>query len=418
MDPDSPLGTKTLPCKEFCITDDVMNLSDSATITVSNVDGENTGRFRPGQVLAIELSDPNVANGKWIRMFTGRITQVRLSGDISGGENIMLTAMDMGWHLTSCHAAPLDAKGRHIQIKHKTFAQLLDSLIDPTWAVGPYGPNQFLNVFASNDLNRRLKHGRQVIVQNHNPQLGAILPFIQIEPGQAPMDIINTYAQREGWLVNVGANGDIVFFRPNYVDEPMYSLEYHGSKDAASSRNNMVGMPTLTESIDGLYSEVQVWSTVVIPPSVTNSDNPNEAMRHGGYIASENPLPFKRLQVAQDGEAITSDLRKKRAIWAQRKGIFNSWTYECEVDGLSQRSAFFVSDTMITVRDSVHGLDGDYYVQSVNRSVTNNGGEKVRLVLKLAGYLSPALQVLNIGGGVKKSISKKEIERLNKKLVI
>lgn len=395
-----PSSSDSFPCKEWSVTDDIMSLSDAASVSIANVNGENTGKIQVGMRIEIEESDPSVANGEWIRHYTGVVTNVESYDDVEGGTNILIAAMDLGWHLSSGKAKPL------VQIKSKRFGELLDLLLDPSWG---FGTTQ-----ATNDLNKRIKHGRQVIIQNHKPQLGAILPFIQVEPGQAPLEIISTYAAREGVLVNVSAKGELVFFRPKYDEQPLYFAAFHNVDNPYQSRTNVKGRPTLQESIDGLYSEVQCWSTVVIPPEIQNTENPNEVYRHNTYTPPENPLPFFRREVFSDGEAINKTLRRNRAIWKYQLGLFNSWTYTVTFDGHSQRDertgagAFFVSDTMISVNDSVHKLEGVYYVQSVQRSSSLQGGLTSKLVIRKPGLLNPQLTALDLGGGAKKAARRKK----------
>ena len=209
-------------------------------------------------------------------------------------------------------------------------------------------------------------------------------------------------------LVNVSARGGLVFFRPHYDKQPLYSASFHNVDNPYSSRTNVVGRPTLKEVIDGLFSEVQCWSTVVIPPEIQNTEKPNEIYRHNAYRPPQNPLPFFRREVFSDGEAINPQLRKNRAIWKYQLGLFNSWTYEVEFDGHSQGGAFFVSDEMISVNDSVHKLDGVYYVQSVRRSSTLGSGLRSKLVIRKPGLLNPELTALKLGGGAKKAAKQKE----------
>lgn len=366
--------------KEWSITDDVLNVADSFACTIANDDGEASSIFEPGQKIIVAESDPAVANGKPVKHFTGRIVEVTEGSDLSGGSVIAISAMDLGWHLTSCKAEPLK------QIKNRTFHQLLDICIDPSWGFGP--------TVAGNDLNTRLKHGRQVIVINHKPQLGAVLPFIQIEPGQQPIDLIRTYAAREGFLVNVSADGGLVIFQPSYDGPILYSAHYHGSREDQRTRNNMIGRPQLRKSIDGMYSEVQCWSTVVIPSEVVNAENPNEMYRHSKVTASPNPLQFFRREVISDGEAINETLRKNRATFKMQLDAFNSWEYTAEFQGHSQGGAFFVSNTMISIDDTVHKVSGAYYVQAVRRSCTLAEGVRSRLTIRKP-ILNPQLQALS-----------------------
>lgn len=392
---DEAFAVDSFPCKEWCVTDDMMNLCDAASCSIANDNGENSGKFSIGQRVEIEESDPDVANGQWVRHFTGIVTSIETYSDLQGGSNILLQFMDLAFHLSGGgKAQPL------IQIKRKKFGQLLDAMIDPSWGIG--------QTEATNDLNKRLKHGRQVIIQNHRPVLGAVLPFIQVEPGQSPIDIIQTYAAREGVLVNMSADGHLVFFRPHYDDQALYTAVYRKTGDPAASENNVRGRPTLREQIDGVFSEMQCWSTVAIPPEIQNTENPNEQYRHFTYVPSDNPLPFNRREVISDPEAINDQLRKNRAIWKQQLGLFYAWTYEVEFYGHSQDGAFFVSDTMISVDDQVNKVSGVYYVQSVRRSSTLGGGVVTRLTIRKPGLLNPELTTLTIGGGAKKAAKKKK----------
>jgi hypothetical protein len=140
---------------------------------------------------------------------------------------------------------------------------------------------------------------------------------------------------------------------------------------------------------------------VVIPAALQNTENPNAQYRHSVVTASPNPLPFARRWVVSDGEAINDTLRKMRATFKQQMGLFNGWRYDLEFQTHSQDGAFFVSDTMMTVDDSVNKVSGSYYVQSVQRSQTLSGSTAARLVLRKPGLLNPGLQAL--GGGARKA---------------
>jgi prophage tail gpP-like protein len=257
------------------------------------------------------------------------------------------------------------------------------------------------------DANARLKHGRQVIVQNLNPNLKAILPFIQVEIGQSPIELLKLYASREGLLINVGARGELLFFRPNYENQALYAVEFFPSTDANRVNNNVVGTPTLTQDIDGVVSKTDCWSTVVIPPKIQNSENPNEQFRHDFFVPDANPLPFNRLLTFSDQEAISPQLRKNRAKWKWQMGMFQSWTYEIEVQGhsytfdKSEGGAFYVSNTMISVNDQVNKVQGTYYVQSARRSCMLRDGLRTKLTIRRPGLLNPELEKL--GGGAKKA---------------
>lgn len=383
-----------IPAKEWSITDDVLKVSDSASFTVANIDGANNGKFTNGRLVWIDAADDGVAGGQWTQIYTGRITRVESSSDVSGGSIIRVDCMDLGWHLTSCCGVPLQNTNK---VK---LGVLLTRLIDKTW--GFKASAGAAQVTFGNVLNRSVKLGRQGVQRAlpHNPE--DILPPIQVEPGQTPWQILEEYFKREGYLLNVGAHGDLVVFRPDYFQPSFYdSIEYHGSGEGNRSKNNVVGRIALHDSIDGIYSETQCWSTVVAPTEARQQaiqQDPNASYDMRNYKPPTNPLPFYRLQAVVDGEAITDVMRRNRAIYAYQMGAFQSWTYECTVVGHSSApkgstfgSAFWTSDTMVSVNDTINGpTSGMFYVQSVQRSMTMGEGARTKLTLRLP-ILDPSL---------------------------
>ncbi len=387
---DGPLGTGVIPGKEICVVDDMLCVADSLSFTIANVDGENTGKIVPGQRIEVDESDPAVAGGQWCRIFTGRTTRVRYSSSASEGSLVSVEAMDLGWHLTTCHARPL------LKTDGGKLGQLISNLIEPTWGFAS------TTATVGNALNRSLKQGRQGVVraQPRNPL--DILPFIQVEPGQTAWDVLETYAKREGFLINVGAKGDVVLFQPDYTqDSPYETIQYHGSKDRSRNTNNLIGSPTLDLSLDGLYSSAECWSTVVVPTPAQQAaiaQNPNAQYTRSVYTPPSSPISFKRRFVVNDGEAINPTMRKNRAVNAFQMGEFNSWSYEVEVNRHSSNGTLFSSDSLCSVNDSVHQVTGAFYVQRVQKTLSERGGTRAKLTLRLPGELDPAL-LAQVGAG-------------------
>jgi hypothetical protein len=388
-----------LPAKAVSISDDMLNVADSASFTVANINGENTGKFKRGQLVEIDESDPDVAGGAWCRVFTGRVMKVTSRSSLRGGSEILVETKDLGWHLSGCHARPLQ------NINGITIAALLQKLIHPSWGFRATELSGDPDVTIGNVLNRTLKQGRSGVLRAYVPPK-TILPYIQVEPGQAPWEILQLYLARTGYLLNVGVDADLIIFRPAYdTDSPYEMLHFYPESDPARRLNNVIGQPTLIESIDGLYSETQCWSTVVKPTKVQEaaiSKNPNAQYVHESYKPDGNPLPFYRLQCASDGEAITAEMRKMRATWKYQMDEFQAWQYEVDVPGHSSKGAFYASDTMIPVDDAFHQVGGSYYVQSVRKDFTVRGGATTHLTLRLPGKLDPALQ-RQLGGGAKRA---------------
>ena len=387
---DSIDNKRTFLAKEWSVSDDILNVSDPASFSIANDDGENSGKFQLGQRVEMEESDPDVADGAWTRCFTGRITSIETGSDVSGGSVIVVSCQDLGWHLTSSSGQP------HLRIEGLTFDRMLQKLVDPSWGFGP--------VQASNKLNRTLKQGRQVITRDLNIQFKAVYPYVQIEVGQSVWDVMRVYAQREGVLVNVGAFGQLVLFRPNYSLATLYEgIEYHSSKNPLA--NNVIGRPTLKEVIDGVYNEVQCWTTILLSPKLGNKEDQNAGTYRETYRLDSNPLPFERRLTFSDTEAINRKMAKNRAIWKQQMERFNSWSYECELPTHSQVrdgvGSFLTSDQIIEVDDTVNGVQFGCYIQTVRRSRTIRDGTKSRLTLRRAQLLDPTLQQ-TVGGGAAK----------------
>jgi prophage tail gpP-like protein len=394
------------PAIEWCIDDDCLNVADSAAFTVANIDGENTGAFSPGQLVVIEVRDPNVAGHQWTSAFKGRVKDIVYTSDLTGGSIISVSCMDLGWHLTACCAVPLTSTASG------TIDQLISKLVDSSWGLGAA-------ITHGNAKNRQLKQGRLGASLQYIPPLQRQFILIQVEPGQTPWQILSTYAARLGLLINVGVQGDIILFQPDYRQQSPYdSLEYHGSREGARTQNNVSGKPTLKISLDGLYSETQCWTTSVKPILVQAnaiSQNPNAAYRRYTYKPSPSPIPFTRRGVFVDPEAINSVMGNNRAIWKLQSDAFNAWEYTVEVPTHSSGgvmglgwapgvgSTFFASDTMISVNDTVHQVLGSYYVQKVRRSQTLQGGTRTQLTLRKPWLLNPSLQAQVPGSGSTKT---------------
>lgn len=393
--------SNVIPLKEWCINDDVLNVADTASFTVSNIDGANRDRFRVGQRVEIELADDEVSGGAWTRVFTGRVVRRRLGSDLSSGSVILVECMDLGWHLTSCCGRPLQGTNGI------TLDKLCENLLESTWGIKS-------KATVGNLLNRKLKQGRAGVLRSLPRDPTQVLPPIQVEPGQTPWQVFELYFHREGFLLNIGAEGDLVIFQPDYASASPYgALEYHGSTDGNRNRNNIEGHPTLTEDIEGVYSEAQCWSTVVVPTppeEAAIARNPNAQYKWTIYKPSVNPLPFDRRHVAVDSEAINGEMRKNRAVYAYQMGAFNSWVYECDVNRHtskapgSREATFWATDAVVSVRDSIHGVDEKVFIQGVRKSMTQRDGSKTHLTLRKANLLDPSLQAIPTGKSKKAAV--------------
>src|SRR5262249_46209179 len=155
------------------------------------------------------------------------------------------------WHLTTGAVKPFK------NLLRVAWPQLLQFLIDPSWGI-TYDVN---NPLISDANAIVLKQGRADAaraLQTQAKELKSVLPYIQTEVGQTAWDILSVYAQRIGVLINLGPRGELIFYRPDYTQPPSYSFTYQdvGGSVTATASNNLIGTPRLSQSADGLYTEV------------------------------------------------------------------------------------------------------------------------------------------------------------------
>lgn len=379
--------------REWCLDDDVLQLGDQFACDIPNIDlatgkaGALSGRLRLGAKLEVLTADPAVAGGRPVRQMIGRVVKITHTSDWQGGSIIRLVGADLGWHLTSTCGPPFfNLEGARMQ-------RLLDAVIDPAWGIGALRDDHI--------LGKRLRQGRegaqraQKVVGAKGVGFGqeqAPQPTIQIQPGEIIAELLIRYARRDRRLVNVAPDGALEIFRPRRaadpIDDPLWRLEYHGASNR--KRNNILDGPTIEEDITSVYSEVRCFSTRLVPLSTEfkgKKTNPNDNYLSARYRPSPSPLPFPRLHVFSEPDAITDEQRQERAKWRWQRGMFDAWRYQAAIRGHSQGGYFITSDTIAALNDSFHGLRGQYYVRSVRRSFTFSHGYRAELTLHKLGLL-------------------------------
>jgi prophage tail gpP-like protein len=365
--------------KQYRWDSDVLQLQDDFSCTLSNEDGILSSEIRRGQSLEVYVSDPTVAAGQAIRKLKGIVTDVRKRCAISGGTEILLQGADLGWHLTH-NCAPL-----HLRLNGITFQRLLERVLDASWG--------FAGVRVGNEDNRLARLGRvnlgragaaQFIAAQEN--VFAVIPRVQVEAGQLIAPLIIEFAQREGYLVNVSGDGHLQIFRPLATGDPSYTLR-HYARDDERSRENNVKDPEFSESIESLYTVVTCVGSILQPPVIGDTIDPNEGKRPGTY-EDPNVLPFRRFFDFSDGERYNSQQAQRRARWKQQRGKFDSRVYTCTVQGHAQGGAFWESDTLCSVSDEVLGFVETGYVRGVSYQGTNGAGSITQLTIHERGLLS------------------------------
>lgn len=357
---------------DYAYDTDVLQLGDPCSVRLPNPDGSLNRKIKLGDPLELYFSHPDVSGGRRVRKLKGIVTsrQVECS---DAGTSITVGGADLGWHLLN-NAAPLWFRLRGIR-----FRTLLERVLDPSW--------QFSGVRTDNDTNRTLKLGRAGAVQALSGSISAIIPPIQVEPGEMIADLLILYARRARQLVNVSSDGYLQVWSPKLSPEPLYSFHLHAGVERPV---NNIERATLAETIDSLYTDVICVGAVVLPPNMPDARNPNEGRFRGTYRAPANarPLDFTRRFTFSDGDQLTKAQASDRARWKAERGLFDAWRYMAQVKGHVQNGLFYEADTGAALHDTVNGVDGNYYVSAVHYSgKTEPPGQTTMVTLRRPNLL-------------------------------
>lgn len=338
--------------KDYAIKDDVIGLGDDFCLTVANPDGRHTDQILDGARCRVWMQDPRVQNGAPILQLKGVIVRQRVQVSPSGGMEILVQGADYGWHLQNNDGPPL------FNMEGVTLDYFLQHVIDPSWDFGPA-------ILTDNEENRKLNQGRLGLTRVIQKAARAILPPIQIEPGQNIAQILIEYAKREQLLVNVTSDGSLALFRPNYGQPISCSFDFHPSTSDERVRNN-VKMPVLDRSIEGLYTDVSCFTTRVRPDRTQDTHNFNEGRIRGDY-QNLDTLPFRRRRTFTDQEQIGQAKADARARWMYLRGLHDSWTLTFTVAGHVQNGLYYAADTMCDLRMPAFGVERSGYITSVQK---------------------------------------------------
>lgn len=357
---------------EYAYDTDVLQLGDPCSLRLANPKGELNGKIKLGDSLELYFSHPDVAGGRRVRKLKGLVTSRQVDCSDSG-TTLTVGGADLGWHLMN-NAAPLWFRLRGIR-----FRTLLERVLDPSWG--------YSGVRTDNDTNRALKLGRAGAVQALSGSISALIPPIQVEPGQMIADLLIYYARLARQLVNVSSDGYLQIWSPQPQPEPLYVFHLHAGPQRSV---NNIERATLSETIDSLYTDVICVGTVVLPPNMADVKDPNAGRFRGTYRAPADgtPLPFLRRFTFSDGDRLTKQQAEDRARWRAERGLFDAWQYIAQVKGHVQNGLFYEPDTGSALHDSVNDVDGNYYVSAVRYAgKTEPPGQTTMITFRRAGLL-------------------------------
>lgn len=360
----------------FTYSSDILQLGDPFCVSVPNPDGQYTSMLKVGSKITLRLQNPLVQENVWTLKALGVIVKRRVESS-GNGTIIQLDCADLGWHLLN-NSAPL-WRGLY-----GNFTKLITdpAWIDPSWGIDTSNFRQ------DNKQNRALKinNGRAgVQIAFQNLQAASIPQRIQSEPGDKVADILITYARRLNYLINVACDGVFQLFRPDYKQDPLYHLEYHGLGEASSNPNNILSA-SLEEDISGRWTQALCVGEIVLN-SVTKqpSLSPN-ATKFRGQVSIEDELPFVHRLTFSDGEIFNGQDSAPLAFWRAKQDKYNSFRATYRVKSHHQNGIWWEADTMCSVNDTVNGLQGNYYVSSVMYS-RDDQGDMTEVNLRLPNLL-------------------------------
>lgn len=388
------LGREFSRIVRFTLASSVTNIYDGWSFDLSGADPDtiklltqSLQQLHRWVPITLYHSDPLVEAGTPLPAVQGLITRARLI-DGSGPTTLALSGYDLGKLLDSCGPA-------WYRIRGHTWQQLLDKLLDPSWRAVTLAPEAWgFKGVRGIDVNKRLKVGRVAAVQDYGKKYQEFMPPVQIAPGEVEYETLSRYARLTGYkggsgsVVNVAADGWIQIFNPDDAanDAPLYTLNY-----TRDSRNQRIKGAELDLNGEGLYSNFEVYGSVIRMPYKADSRDPNAGKFHGSAPALE-PLGVVRNFSTTDDEQYTPEYANARAAWRARQAEFYAWSLTYTIQGHSLpgpggRWTPLVEGNIAEVEDVVRGIRDRLLVESVTRS-QGAQGTTAQVVLRRRGLFS------------------------------
>lgn len=367
------------PKREFINTigynysSDVLNLGDPFAFTIPNPEGRYNGRFQRGSKVRFFLRNPAVRNNELTLKHTGIVVNRTQRGDASGNF-IDVQCADLGWHLRE-NDAPLWFKLQG--------GNLLDLLRNPKWIDPSWGIKGIVTDNAASVAIRQGRNNGRAQAQIDQQPFGTFI-YIQAEPGDKVADILTNFARRQGFLLTVSPDGYIQVWNPVDAQKALYSINLHAFGDARRSDNTVISY-NIAEDISTIWTQVTCIGEIVGGDIQADSLDQNAAKRRG-TVSHPQVLPFVHRMNFADGDIYDSETARKASAWKHNRGIFDAWSATYTVRGHHCNGNWWESDTYVTVHDSINGLEGDFYIQSVQYSRTERG-DITTLTLRMPGLL-------------------------------
>lgn len=361
-------------CEEilsFDYSSDCLAIAEEAHFTVDNKGRKWRDKLQIGQRVEFILQHLEVNGGAPTVKHRGVITKRAPKFTPSEGSVIAITSSDLGWHLRECHV-PI-----WLRLQGKTYADICDPAVSPffdkSWG--------FKGLRFEGDTRRRLKLGVAVVAAQQQRVLDPV-HVIQCEPGDDAATKICEYARRLNLLLNVSPDGWVCLYRPADKQAPLYSIRLRDG-DPLNNVLEASGM----EDARTRWTEVVVVGEQIGYEGSQDPNNPN-ATKKRGCVKHPGALPFLHRHTLSDGEMFLNGLAQRQAEWVAKRGAFDAFSFSFTLAEHHQGGSWFEADTVARVDDEEHGLEGNFWVQSVRCTGSKNGGDTTEVLIRKPGLLS------------------------------
>lgn len=279
--------------------------------------------------------------------------------------------------------ASFDTGSHSISVRGRdNVGNLIDSDIPNTWK---NSLAQTSSVFQPVTISDYIKLCQVVIqaTENNIPVLnvaGSIQPFTTDEvkepdTGQKAIDFLSSFARKRNLYLNTDGQGSLRIYRPLNVraNDDLILLQGNDRRNNILSRNVK-------------FSQQDRFRNIVVR---SQEDSSSGSYDFGGSDPSGSAIDTgvnagRHLEIMAE-ESMTSAECKKRAEEEVNIRRARSIEYSCTVaDSVQSNGALWDYGLRVRLVDEIAGINGIYFIRSVNHSMSLTGGTVANLVLASA----------------------------------
>jgi len=266
-----------------------------------------------------------------------------------------------------------------VSVQEKTIAQLAAMLIQAN-AKTPRPALPFIGrvpIVGETELQGKLKSHRRRGTADFLSFFDAPQKVAQIYPGQTVFQVLQMYALSRGVMFFGLPDGTFVFDEPCVGGVPDYSIVFTND-----GRGNALSAD-VDEDISRAYSKVKV-----IGQQLQNSDplgGPATTVNTTPGIATDPDFPFYKCFVQVNNNDSQSPALHARMLLNKMR--HDAFKLEYEMPRHSQGGKNFTINRMAAVKDTVHGISGNFAVTGRTLKMDKSKGPTTVLRLGLPGLV-------------------------------